>query len=928
MTDSTRPVAIETLLSHRAWVRGLAWSLVRDAHLVDEVEQETWLRALRSPPHEDAAARRWLATVVRNVVRNRFRSSSRRAHHEGAVVPRTASPGAGDVVARADSQQRLVSIVMALDDPARSTLLLRFFDGFSPREVASRMGVPVETVRTRTRRALNRVRADLEGKTGGRRAAFGLLAPLLVDASRPFGVGSGVAAGAGAAATATTTGATIMAAATQNTALLVAAVCVLGVGVFTFLASDDPARDSARPEADATSERSPTPGSDRGARRRVLAGRAGRGVASRVPVDAGASTPQARVTVRLADGRAATATAVVIDAGAEDPFLLRTDANGVVTTPAADHGRMIVVAAIGTPARAAELPAGTGGIAVELSPGVELAGVVRVNGGPPGEVLRLHVNLEDASVRGSAASPAVWDLLRSDGTSGVRVPFDCDPSGSFHLQGFEAGQKLWLVAPEGYRIGVAAARGMDVAVPARGVVVELRKLPRVRGRVLDESGRPVARALLMLRWSDGSGTGAAQRRASDDGRFDVPLPAWGLEDVTLRPSDPESDAGLTIDVAPTGFDLGDLVLPGDRIVRLRIVDPAGEAVVGAVVRTTVHVLRSDARGELSVVIPRTSKVVLVAAAAFHPTDHEIPQSLVGTQTVTLRPATRLTMSVTGAGEALLGRLRIILSRERGERLFGVGLPSADRLADGAAGPVDVQTSRFHDGTFRTMVAYDVGSGSVVVDAIRTEALFTMTLVDDLGFVHTRRQMRLPATRRVNVELSVAEGGRPFTGRVVDAVGAPIPGARLGVAAPYVVGGPVVGTLWIRADADGLFTLPVVHAPRLRMLVRADGYMPWSRSDVASGVTVRMTKARSVIVRLKDPSGNPVVASSVFTRLVLEWSAGVGRWEADVVSDGVYRLAFLQDQDTIKIAVIVAGDVHVFELDPRLPEHEFTVGEPK
>ena len=104
MTDAAHPVAIETLLTHRAWVRGLAWSLVRDAHLVDEVEQETWLRALRSPPNKEAAVRGWLATVVRNVVRNRFRSESRRAHHESVSVPRTAAPGAVDVVARADAQ--------------------------------------------------------------------------------------------------------------------------------------------------------------------------------------------------------------------------------------------------------------------------------------------------------------------------------------------------------------------------------------------------------------------------------------------------------------------------------------------------------------------------------------------------------------------------------------------------------------------------------------------------------------------------------------------------------------------------------------------------------------------------------------------------------------------------------------------------------
>ncbi len=167
MTDVPAPVPIEALLTHRAWVRALAWSLVRDVHAVDEVEQDTWVRALRAPPHTGEASRGWLAKVVRSVVSNRHRSRSRRGHHETEAVRREPAPDSGDVVLRADAQQAVVQAVMRLDEPYRTTLLLRFFDGLKPREVAARLGVPVETVRTRTRRALARVRADLEEHRGG-----------------------------------------------------------------------------------------------------------------------------------------------------------------------------------------------------------------------------------------------------------------------------------------------------------------------------------------------------------------------------------------------------------------------------------------------------------------------------------------------------------------------------------------------------------------------------------------------------------------------------------------------------------------------------------------------------------------------------------------------------------------------------------------
>ncbi len=43
------PVPIETLLAHREWVRAVALAVVRDPNAADDVEQETWLAALRTP---------------------------------------------------------------------------------------------------------------------------------------------------------------------------------------------------------------------------------------------------------------------------------------------------------------------------------------------------------------------------------------------------------------------------------------------------------------------------------------------------------------------------------------------------------------------------------------------------------------------------------------------------------------------------------------------------------------------------------------------------------------------------------------------------------------------------------------------------------------------------------------------------------------
>ncbi|MEM7235989.1 MAG: sigma-70 family RNA polymerase sigma factor [Planctomycetota bacterium] len=63
--------------------------------------------------------------------------------------------------------------VRRLDDRYREVVLLRFYEDLKPGEIAKRLGLPVETVRTRTRRALSQLASELdkqvqEPATGGK----------------------------------------------------------------------------------------------------------------------------------------------------------------------------------------------------------------------------------------------------------------------------------------------------------------------------------------------------------------------------------------------------------------------------------------------------------------------------------------------------------------------------------------------------------------------------------------------------------------------------------------------------------------------------------------------------------------------------------------------------------------------------------------
>src|SRR5436190_1898691 len=73
---------------------------------------------------------------------------------------------------------RVVAAVLALEEPYRECVLLRYFEELSPRAIAARQRVPLETARTRLKRALELLRARLDREYGGERGAWGAaLAP-------------------------------------------------------------------------------------------------------------------------------------------------------------------------------------------------------------------------------------------------------------------------------------------------------------------------------------------------------------------------------------------------------------------------------------------------------------------------------------------------------------------------------------------------------------------------------------------------------------------------------------------------------------------------------------------------------------------------------------------------------------------------------
>ncbi|MGE3172332.1 MAG: sigma-70 family RNA polymerase sigma factor [Planctomycetota bacterium] len=182
----SQPAAAD-LLVHREFLRRVARELVGDPHGGDELAQEVWLHALQHPPRHGGALRGWLRTTARNLWSNQRRAARRRARRERAVAPQEAvAPSPAEVLAHESLRQEVVGAVLRLDEPFRSAVLLRYYEGLEPREIARRLGVPAATVRTRLSRGLQRLRELLDaGRGGDRRAWMTALASVLRPATPP-----------------------------------------------------------------------------------------------------------------------------------------------------------------------------------------------------------------------------------------------------------------------------------------------------------------------------------------------------------------------------------------------------------------------------------------------------------------------------------------------------------------------------------------------------------------------------------------------------------------------------------------------------------------------------------------------------------------------------------------------------------------------
>jgi RNA polymerase sigma-70 factor, ECF subfamily len=159
--------AFETLYGRYARpLYGLAVRMLGDRGRAEDAVQEAFTSVWRSAANyrpERGPAAPWLYAVARNAIVDRARA--RREPVAEAPDTPSAEPGPPERAEAAFVSWRVHRALEELPAAEREALELAYWGGFSQSEVADFLGIPLGTVKTRTRSGLARLAALLEGET-------------------------------------------------------------------------------------------------------------------------------------------------------------------------------------------------------------------------------------------------------------------------------------------------------------------------------------------------------------------------------------------------------------------------------------------------------------------------------------------------------------------------------------------------------------------------------------------------------------------------------------------------------------------------------------------------------------------------------------------------------------------------------------------
>jgi RNA polymerase sigma-70 factor, ECF subfamily len=158
---------------YRLILFGLILRILHDRQEAEDVLQEAFLQVWRRAADFDESRGRvftWLVTIARSRALDGLRALGSRAKLADEVGAYSLRDAAGDAATDAlkSEQGTIVRQALAeLPEEQRRTLFLAYFEGLTQTEIATRLGDPLGTVKTRMRSGLMKLRELLRQNSRG-----------------------------------------------------------------------------------------------------------------------------------------------------------------------------------------------------------------------------------------------------------------------------------------------------------------------------------------------------------------------------------------------------------------------------------------------------------------------------------------------------------------------------------------------------------------------------------------------------------------------------------------------------------------------------------------------------------------------------------------------------------------------------------------
>ena len=166
------PRALEILYDrYAAAVMGLAYRIIQDAAMAEDVVQETFWRVWKNAARfreERGSFTSWMFTIARNVCLDRLRRLKANPttglnvderfaleEHEALLI------NTAETAFREIKHQKVRAAMLMLPPEQVEVIEMAFFQGLSRQEISKKLETPLGTIHTRARLALQKLRALL-----------------------------------------------------------------------------------------------------------------------------------------------------------------------------------------------------------------------------------------------------------------------------------------------------------------------------------------------------------------------------------------------------------------------------------------------------------------------------------------------------------------------------------------------------------------------------------------------------------------------------------------------------------------------------------------------------------------------------------------------------------------------------------------------